>query len=391
MLKSGVLYWITGLSGAGKTTIGNRLYYELKKNHDNVVLLDGDILKKIVSSNPGYSRQDRYNRAMQYAHLCKSLTDQGLIVICCTIAMFEEVRKWNRAYNKGYVEIFINTPMSVLVKRDSKSIYSEYATGNIKNVVGKDIEIDFPKAPDIEIINDDENNLDDSVKKILEYEVVLKNDYSRDTIYWNEYYKNMKGDMSPSKFAEYVKSYVEKGKHMLELGCGNGRDSVYFLNNGLRITAIDASKIAIERLNETVDKSMLNNALFICDDFVCSSLMKTSCFDYIYSRFTLHAINLTQEDELIKNVWNALKEDGLLFIETRSTKDSIYGKGEIIEKNAFKYNNHFRRFIDYEEITTKLEKHGFIITYAEENVGFAPSEKEDPMIIRIICKKPKVK
>ena len=59
MRNDGILYWITGLSGAGKTTIGNRLYYELRKIKDNVILLDGDILKKIVSDEIGYTEEDR--------------------------------------------------------------------------------------------------------------------------------------------------------------------------------------------------------------------------------------------------------------------------------------------------------------------------------------------
>ncbi len=64
MLK-GVLYWITGLSGAGKSTIGNKLYYELKRQQDNVVLLDGDILKQIVNDNPGYTLEERKNKVFK--------------------------------------------------------------------------------------------------------------------------------------------------------------------------------------------------------------------------------------------------------------------------------------------------------------------------------------
>jgi len=59
MHRKGTVYWITGLSGAGKTTIGNRLYYELRQENDNVVLLDGDILKDIVGEELGYSEDDR--------------------------------------------------------------------------------------------------------------------------------------------------------------------------------------------------------------------------------------------------------------------------------------------------------------------------------------------
>ena len=80
--RKGILYWITGLSGAGKTTIGNRLYYELRKHQNNVILLDGDILKNVIGDNLGYSEIDRRNRAMKYARICKMFTDQGMIVIC---------------------------------------------------------------------------------------------------------------------------------------------------------------------------------------------------------------------------------------------------------------------------------------------------------------------
>ena len=168
-MQRGVLYWITGLAGAGKTTIGNKLYYEMKKQQDNIVLLDGDILKQIVNDNPGYSVEERRQRAFKYAKLCKSLTDQGLVVICCTIAMFNEVREWNRNNNKGYVEIFVNTPMEVLNKRDQKGIYSAYQKGEVRDIVGKDVAAELPIKPDIEIINDDSNDIEQSVKKILDF------------------------------------------------------------------------------------------------------------------------------------------------------------------------------------------------------------------------------
>ena len=113
-MQEGILYWITGLSGAGKTTIGNRLYYEMKKSRDNVVLLDGDILKEIVDENVGYSDEQRRKRAMKYAKICRMLTDQNIYVICCTVAMYDEVRQWNRENNKRYVEVFLDVPVEVL-------------------------------------------------------------------------------------------------------------------------------------------------------------------------------------------------------------------------------------------------------------------------------------
>lgn len=103
MKKSGLLYWITGLAGSGKTTIGNRVYYKLKQMQDNMILLDGDILKTIVEVKAEYTVSARKERAYKYAQLYKTLTAQGLTVICRTIAMFEDVRKWNRENNKGYL------------------------------------------------------------------------------------------------------------------------------------------------------------------------------------------------------------------------------------------------------------------------------------------------
>ena len=95
-MDKGILYWITGLSGAGKTTIGNRLYYKMRSENKNVIILDGDILKKIAGKDLGYKREERLERAYRYSSLCKLLTDQGVHVIICTIAMFNEVRDWNR-------------------------------------------------------------------------------------------------------------------------------------------------------------------------------------------------------------------------------------------------------------------------------------------------------
>lgn len=171
MIQDGTLYWITGLSGAGKTTIGSKLYTELKKEKSNVVIIDGDIIKNIVSDSISYSNEDRRNRAMKYARLCKMLTDQGIVVVCCTISMYDEVRAWNRENNSNYVEVFLNVPMSVLRKRDQKGLYSNYSKGIQNNVAGEDLAIEFPKNPDVEIVNDGTMTVDECVSRILQHQI----------------------------------------------------------------------------------------------------------------------------------------------------------------------------------------------------------------------------
>ena len=111
----------------------------------------------------------------------------------------------------------------------------------------------------------------------------------------------------------------------MELGCGNGRDSLFFEKLGLNVTAIDASRSAIKKLQEENER---DNICFICDDFVCSPTIFAGQYDYCYSRFSIHAINEEQEKEVITNVHKVLKSGGKFFIEVRSVHDEIYGKGK---------------------------------------------------------------
>lgn len=382
----GILYWITGLSGAGKTTIGNRLYYEIKKQRDNVVLLDGDVLKQIVNDKVEYSEEARRHRAMKYALLCKTLANQGITVICCTIAMFDEVRDWNRKNNKAYVEVFLDVDIEVLKERDQKGLYTKVTSGEISNVLGMDMQVEFPKNPDIHIKNNGALTIKECVDLILSHRVNNSKDFDRDADYWNRFYqKNKGGDIEkPSDFAQYVGECLRPHTSLLELGCGNGRDSLYFKSRGIDVTAIDASPEVIAMLQEKYENE---NIHFICDDFVCSSMVFAREYDYCYSRFSLHAITESQEKEVVENVFRSLKPGGKFFIEVRSVNDSLCGKGEQVARNAYKYDGHFRRFVVMEELVNRLTETGFAIEYAEEKVGFAKWREENPPIIRIVAER----
>lgn len=150
----GRLFWITGLSGAGKTTIGTILYQSLKERYPNTVLLDGDVLRQVFGNDLGYSKEERFACAMRYARLCKLLTEQGIFVVCCTISMFDEVRKWNRENILDYTEIYIKVPIEILKKRNQKNLYEDVKRGTAENVVGMDLELELPKHPDVVLLND---------------------------------------------------------------------------------------------------------------------------------------------------------------------------------------------------------------------------------------------
>lgn len=384
-MDKGTLYWLTGLSGAGKTTIGNRLYYSMKTRKQNTIILDGDILKKIAGKDLGYGREERLERAYRYSALCKLLTDQGIHVIICTIAMFDEIRDWNRENIENYVEVFLDVSMDVLKRRNRKGLYSKGS----ENIAGLDIAIEYPKNPDIVIKNDGDQSLEESVKKIIDYKVVPKERWNRDEHYWNKYYADratiseLKED--PSLFAnDMLRRYMENGKNLVELGCGNGRDSLYFAKNGLNVTGIDASQIVIDELRKKYSE---NNCVFICDDFVSAESIYQIQYDYCYSRFTLHAINAKQEAQILKKAYDMLKENGYLFIEARSINDKKYGVGQAVERNAFIYDGHYRRFIDLTELLSKLKDIGFTIVESAESDQFAPLKGDNAVCIRVVAQK----
>ncbi len=381
-MEKGVLYWITGLSGAGKTTVGTKLYYEMRKTCSGLVILDGDILKKLVGNSLGYSSKERLKRASYYSEMCKMLTDQGITVIICTIAMYDSVREWNRRNIEKYVEIYLKVDRGVLIKRDKKGLYSRQRLGEISEIAGLDIDVEYPKTPDLVIENDGSVSVRECVERIMAYPVKQKDTFRRDVDYWNSYYaKKLTEVQSPSDFARTVISYLEPGKSLIDLGCGNGRDSIYFLNHHLNVTGIDVSEEAISQLNQL----KLENGNFVCDDFVSSKALYQVQYDYIYSRWTMHAISEQQEDELLGNARDALKEGGLFLIEARSVRDSLYGKGTCVGKHAFIYNSHFRRFMEKEVFARKLENHGFRVISVEEGENFSKTETSNPMLVRIVA------
>ena len=167
--KKGTVYWITGLSGAGKTTIGTALYKRLSIDMDNLVILDGDAIRKAFDYDIGYTREDRHKGAKRNSQLSKLLSEQGINVICCTIGMFHDVREWNRENIENYVEIFLRVPLDVLQKRDQKGLYSGYEAGSVIDVVGVDLELEFPRNPDIIIDNTGEYSVESIVDRIMAY------------------------------------------------------------------------------------------------------------------------------------------------------------------------------------------------------------------------------
>ena len=201
--------------------------------------------------------------------------------------------------------------------------------------------------------------------------------------YWENYYKKQNEPFQKSRFAAYcVKNYLKPGMNVLELGCGNGRDAVYMAEHGVKMVAIDQCKTEIEFLNANFKN---HNLIFKCDDF--SRLKIRQKFDAIYSRFTLHAISLQQQNDTLNWCATHLNPNGYLLIEARGTKNEYYGLGDAVagESDAFIYEGHYRRFLRPDDTVQKLNGLGLMVISADEKANRAPFEGTNYKFLRIIA------
>ena len=125
-------------------------------------------MREAFGANGQYEEAQRYQVSMKYARLCHLLTTQGIDVICATVSMFDDVRAWNRKHISNYTEIYLEVPFPVLQKRNKHGLYGGQSGHQIKNVVGCDIDAQFPANPDIVLRNDGDDTIDELAQRLLE-------------------------------------------------------------------------------------------------------------------------------------------------------------------------------------------------------------------------------
>jgi adenylylsulfate kinase len=152
--QNAICLWFTGLSGAGKTTIGRLLEQRLHTYHYFSIVLDGDILRKGLSWDLGYSNADRKENIVRTAQIAKLLIDNGVIVICCLISPLHEMRKTAQEIigAEDFYTVWVNCPLEVCEQRDVKGLYDKARKGQIKDFTGIDSDFEKPLNPDI-IVN----------------------------------------------------------------------------------------------------------------------------------------------------------------------------------------------------------------------------------------------
>ena len=159
--------WFLGLSGAGKTTLSEALATELKSSGQQVVMLDGDILRKGLNANLGFSNEDRTENVRRTAEVAQLFLQQGFWVIVSLITPLENMRKSSRLIlGDSYFEVFVDTPLAVCQTRDPKGLYAKVVNEGLANFTGIDSPFELPMSADL-VLKTEHVNVEDLVQELL--------------------------------------------------------------------------------------------------------------------------------------------------------------------------------------------------------------------------------
>lgn len=166
------IIWITGLSGAGKTTLATALEKKIRKKGYFTIVFDGDIIRNRINKDLGFSDADRMENIRRTAEIAKLFADHGLIVICSFITPLKSMRDIACGIigKSRFIEVFVNCPVDICEQRDIKGLYKKAHKGLIKDFTGVTSPYEIPENPDIEIHTDllnIEKSVDYLMKNIL--------------------------------------------------------------------------------------------------------------------------------------------------------------------------------------------------------------------------------
>jgi adenylylsulfate kinase len=150
MIK-GTTIWLTGMSGAGKTTIAEQI--KSQEAMGNIIIIDGDDLRKGINSNLGFTDKDRNENVFRASHICKILNDNGIDVMACIMSPTEEQRRIAESVigKEKFFLTYVMCDIETLVKRDTKGLYQKYLLGEVKNMVGFDLPYEDPQQEHIRV------------------------------------------------------------------------------------------------------------------------------------------------------------------------------------------------------------------------------------------------
>jgi len=164
--EKGFVLWFTGLSGAGKTTLAMALEPELRKRGLRVERLDGDIVRQSLTSDLGFSKEDRDKNIQRVTFVAKLLSRNGVAVLASFISPYRATRDWVRSEVTNFVEVYVEVPLETVIERDVKGLYKKALAGEIPNFTGVSDPYEPPLNPEI-TVNSATQTVEESVQIIL--------------------------------------------------------------------------------------------------------------------------------------------------------------------------------------------------------------------------------
>jgi adenylylsulfate kinase-like enzyme len=159
--KKGILFWIEGFSGSGKTEISKKIKNEISNKYGPTLLIQGDNLRRIFKLFD-YTKKGRYQNYLKFSRFAKFITDQNINLIFTVVGMQKVQRNWLKKNINNYIEIYIQTKIQK-IKKNKNRIYDRAKT----DIVGVHIKPEIPKNPNIRLINNMDKNLDHLSNKLL--------------------------------------------------------------------------------------------------------------------------------------------------------------------------------------------------------------------------------
>ena len=164
----GVTIWLTGLSGAGKSTITEHLVPMLKARGKKVEVLDGDVVRTNLSKGLGFSKEDRDTNIRRIGFVCNLLTRNGVVAIAAAISPYKAVRQEVREMIGDFVEVYVKASLETCIQRDVKGLYKKALAGEIKQFTGVSDPYEPPENPEV-ICDTERETPQESAAKIVAY------------------------------------------------------------------------------------------------------------------------------------------------------------------------------------------------------------------------------